>query len=376
MNIRSTTPVLKRFATSSLVVASAVSLVISSAGPVFADRFDDQIKSLEGQIAGYQKQAAKLREEANGLQAAIAGLQAQQDAIQAQIDLSQAKHDQLEQQIKNTQDRIEKNQITLSSTLADMYVSGDVSPIEMLASSKNIGDYLDQQEYRSSIRDKIDQTIKEIKKLKSSLEKKKAEVEQVLNDQSAQKAQLVSKKQEQATLLAQTQGNEANYNALIGQQNSQISGLRAQQAAANAAAAHTYSVSNLVSGGTCGGGYPSVWCNAPMDSLVDNWGMYNRECVSYVAFKIAASGRYMPYWGGYGNANQWPGNARAAGIPTGSEPRVGSAAVMNVGYYGHVMYVEGVNGDGSIRVSQFNWGIRGEYSTMNISPSGLTFIYF
>ena len=376
MNIRSTTPVLKRFATSSLIVASAVSLVIGSTGPVFADRFDDQIRNLEGQISGYQKQAAKLREEANGLQAAIAGLQAQQDAIQAQIDLSQAKHDQLEQQIKNTQDKIEKNQITLSSTLADMYVSGDVSPIEMLASSKNIGDYLDQQEYRSSIRDKIDQTIKEIKKLKSSLEKKKAEVERVLNDQSAQKAQLVAKKQEQATLLAQTQGNEANYNALIGQQNSQISGLRAQQAAANAAASRTYSVSDLVSGGTCGGGYPSVWCNAPMDSLVDNWGMYNRECVSYAAFKVAASGRYMPYWGGYGNANQWPGNARASGIPTRSEPRVGSVAVMNVGYYGHVMYVEGINGDGSIHVSQFNWGIRGEYSTMNISPSGLTFIYF
>lgn len=376
MNIRSTTPVLKRFATSSLVVASAVSLVIGSTGPVFADRFDDQIRSLEGQISSYQKQAAKLREEANGLQAAIAGLQAQQDAIQAQIDLSQAKHDQLEQQIKNTQDKIEKNQITLSSTLADMYVSGDVSPIEMLASSKNIGDYLDQQEYRSSIRDKIDQTIKEIKKLKSSLEKKKTEVERVLNDQSAQKAQLVAKKQEQATLLAQTQGNEANYNALIGQQNSQISSLRAQQAAANAAASRTYSVSDLVSGGTCGGGYPSVWCNAPMDSLVDNWGMYNRECVSYAAFKVAASGRYMPYWGGYGNANQWPGNARASGIPTGSEPRVGSVAVMNVGYYGHVMYVEGINGDGTIHVSQFNWGVRGEYSTMNISPSGLTFIYF
>ena len=376
MNIRSTTPVLKRFATSSLVVASAVSLVIGSTGPVFADRFDDQIRSLEGQISSYQKQAAKLREEANSLQAAIAGLQAQQDAIQAQIDLSQAKHDQLEQQIKNTQDKIEKNQITLSSTLADMYVSGDVSPIEMLASSKNIGDYLDQQEYRSSIRDTIDQTIKEIKKLKSSLEKKKTEVERVLNDQSAQKAQLVAKKQEQATLLAQTQGNEANYNALIGQQNSQISSLRAQQAAANAAASRTYSVSDLVSGGTCGGGYPSVWCNAPMDSLVDNWGMYNRECVSYAAFKVAASGRYMPYWGGYGNANQWPGNARASGIPTGSEPRVGSVAVMNVGYYGHVMYVEGINGDGTIHVSQFNWGVRGEYSTMNISPSGLTFIYF
>lgn len=145
--------------------------------------------------------------------------------------------------------------------------------------------------------------------------------------------------------------------------------------AANAAAAQVYSVNHLVSDGTCGD-YPIVWCDAPTDSLVDDWGMYNRESVSYAAFKVAASGRYMPYWGGYGNANQWISNAQAAGIPTGSEPQVGSVAVMNVGYYGHVMYVEAINDDGKIHVSQFNWGASGEYSTMDINLSGLTFIYF
>jgi surface antigen len=359
-----------------MIVASAFAMAIGTPHSLFADRFDEQIKQIEGQVSSYQQEAAKLREEGNTLKNAIAGLQAQQDSIQAQINLSQAKKDQLEQQIKDTTAQIEKNQITLTSTLADIYVNGDVSPIEMLASSKNVGDYLDQQEYRSSIRDKVDDMIKEIKKLKASLEEKKVEVDRVLQDQSAQKTALVAKQNEQATLLAQTQGSEANYNTLIGQQNAQISNLRAQQAAANAAAAQTYSVSGLMSGGSCGGGYPSVWCNAPQDSLVDNWGMYNRECVSYTAFKVAASGRYMPYWGGRGNANEWPSSARADGIPTGSEPRVGSVAIMNVGWYGHAMYVERVNGDGTIFVSQFNWGVRGEYSTMNISPSGLTFIYF
>jgi surface antigen len=49
---------------------------------------------------------------------------------------------------------------------------------------------------------------------------------------------------------------------------------------------------------------------------------------------------------------------------------------MYVGYYGHAMYVEGVNANGTIRVSQFNWGIRGEYSEMTVSSSGLTYIYF
>jgi surface antigen len=104
--------------------------------------------------------------------------------------------------------------------------------------------------------------------------------------------------------------------------------------------------------------------------------MYNRECVSYTAWKVASTGRYVPHFGGAGNANQWPASARADGIATGSTPKVGSAAVMYVGYYGHVMYVEGINSNGTIHVSQFNWGVRGEYSEMDVNPSGLTFIYF
>jgi surface antigen len=107
--------------------------------------------------------------------------------------------------------------------------------------------------------------------------------------------------------------------------------------------------------------------------------MYNRECVSYTAWKVYSTYGYMPYWGGVGNANQWPGNAARAGIPTSSTPRVGSVAVWNVGYYGHVMWVEAVNADGSIWISQYNYDFNGRYSEMYVSAgmaSNLTYIYF
>jgi surface antigen len=126
----------------------------------------------------------------------------------------------------------------------------------------------------------------------------------------------------------------------------------------------------------CGGGYPARWCNAPLDSLIDNWGMYNRECVSYAAYKIVASGRTMPYWGGHGNANQWPANARAAGIPVDGNPKVGDVAISMAGPYGFAMYVEAVQSDGKIHVSQYNYDNQGEYSEMTISPGGLYFIHF
>lgn len=377
MNIRSTTPVLKRVSTLSVVGVVAFSLVFSSfSQPVFADEYDQKIKAIESQVSSYQQQAAKLRDEANTLQNTINGLRVQQDTIQAQINLSQTKYDQLVQQIKNTEIKIAKNKKALSRTISDLYVNDKVSPIEMLASSKNIGDYLDQQEYRGSIKKKVEKTIKDIKALKISLENKRDEAKKVLDDQKSQKELLAAKQAEQATLLAQTQGNEANYQAMISNSNNQIASLRDQQKAANAARLRSSGGGTVVAGDPGKGGYPSVWAHAPQDSIVDNWGMYNRECVSYAAWKVHQAYGNMPYWGGYGNANQWPSNARGAGISTGSEPKVGSVAVMSGGYYGHVAWVESVNGN-TITVSQYNWGVAGEYSEMTVSKGAFdTYIYF
>jgi surface antigen len=104
--------------------------------------------------------------------------------------------------------------------------------------------------------------------------------------------------------------------------------------------------------------------------------MYMRQCVSYTAWKVAASGRHMPYWGGIGNANQWDDNARRAGIPTDGSPRVGDVAISNSGYYGHAMYVEAVFGDGTIYVSQYNASWTGTYSEARINKGSLVFIHF
>ena len=97
-------------------------------------------------------------------------LQTQQNTIQAQINLSKTKYDQLVAQIKDTEQKIISNQGVLKETIGDLYVSSNVSPIEMLASSRNIGDYLDQQEYRTGIQDRVESAISEIKSLKKQLE--------------------------------------------------------------------------------------------------------------------------------------------------------------------------------------------------------------
>jgi surface antigen len=83
----------------------------------------------------------------------------------------------------------------------------------------------------------------------------------------------------------------------------------------------------------------------------------------------------MPYWGGVGNANQWPGDARAAGIATGSTPKVHSVAISMGGAFGHAMWVEAVSGN-MIYVSQYNYDLAGHYSEMWVNGGSFTYLYF
>ena len=80
--------------------------------------------------------------------------------------------------------------------------------------------------------------------------------------------------------------------------------------------------------------------------------------------------------GNMGNANMWAANARRAGFPVDSTPRVGDIFQTGSGRYGHVGYVESVNGDGTITVSDMNYNGRwGKVTVRPTSPSGLNFIH-
>ena len=338
---------------------------------VLADRFDDQINALRDQNSQNSAARAQLGAEAATLADTVAKLQQQIDTLQAQINANQAKSDDLQRQITEAQAELDRQKAILGENIKAMYLEGQISTLEMLASSKDLSDFVDKQEYRNSVSDKIKTTVQKITDLKQQLAKQKQEVEQLLVDQRAMNVQLDAQRAEQATLLAANESQQADLSAQIKSNNSQISDLRRQQAIENA----RYNIGSM-KGDPNNGGYPTVWANAPQDSLIDNWGMYNRECVSFTAWKVWNSGRHMPYWGGYGNANQWDDNARAEGIPVDTNPREGDVAISNSGPFGHAMYVEAVGGNGTIYVSQYNAQLNGQYSEGWRYTTGLVFIHF
>jgi surface antigen/peptidoglycan hydrolase CwlO-like protein len=357
-----------------LIVTILTAVILGGAtligGTVKADQFDQQIQALEDQNAANQSQADALAATAASYQQAVDALNAKINALQAAIVATQAQIDSLQAQITKAQAELDHEKQVLGENIKTMYLEGDVSTLEVLASSKDLSDFVNKQEYRNSVADKVSSSVQKINTLKAELQKQQREQQSLLKDETTQQNQVQADQAQQTALLNYTEGQKAAYDQQISSTNAQISSLRAQQALLNR------KLGGVPTAGDPGrGGYPVVWNNAPQDSTIDSWGMYNRECVSYTAWKVYQTYGYMPYWGGVGNANQWPGDAQRAGISTGSVPKPHSVAIWNVGAFGHAMWVEAVNGS-TIYVSQYNYDYQGHYSEMSINGAGLTYIYF
>ena len=388
MKKRSTTPVSKSFIMRGSLLAIAILMAASApfaymGTPAAARDYDAEIRAVQNQIDQYNAEASRLSAEADSLQNKVAQLNSEKAAMQAQVDLTQTEHDQLVADIKANEKKIANNQQALGKTMADMYVDDDISPLEMLASSKNIADYVDKQTQRSSVRDSLSKTITEIKRLKKELEEQKTQVKQKLDDLTNQRNMLAAKEAEQQSLLNSTRGQEAAYQQLSAEGRAKRQQIEREQQI-EIARRYAGAGGTAVAGDPGRGGYPNNLANTDYyNPVVDPWGMYSRQCVSYTAWKVYQKNGYMPYWGGVGNANQWPGNADRAGIPRGSTPRAGSVGVIMSGQYGHVVWVESVNSDGTINISQYNelnaggpgWGNYSE--RYNVHPRTYdTYIYF
>lgn len=395
MKLRTTTPASPlTYAMRIGIVATVVVMAITLPAQIFmnqsvsADAYDAKIQALRQKIAGYQDDAAALKKKADTLQNAVNQLSTEKSKLQAEIDLRQVEYNKLVKEIKDTETRIQENRRTSGDLIVKSSLSEDIPLIVRLAASENLADYIDGEVSRISVRDTIVQKTEENEKLKLLLKEKQVKVKKVLDDQKAKRNELAGKEAEQRKLLNDTRGNEAEYNKLISGASEEIKRVQAEQQAAyeRARAAWANSGGTYITRGGSGGGYP--WANAYWNynigysTVVDDWGLFARQCVSYVAWKLDSKGYGVKHFGGRGNARDWPSTTSGYTSQTTGVPHVGDAAIIPYSGnfpYGHVMYVESINGDGSINISEYNFAGPGIYSERNIPRStyaGYVFITF
>lgn len=94
-----------------------------------------------------------------------------------------------------------------------------------------------------------------------------------------------------------------------------------------------------------------------------DWG----QCTFFVKTKRPDIGNY------WGNADQWGYSARAAGYEVNNTPTVGSIGVAT--NYMHVVYIEAVNGDGTVTLSEMNYVSLGVISTRVAPISEFVYIH-
>jgi len=371
-----------------LLVAGVMAFSALGAVPLVRANLSRQIEKLQQENKKNEAVQYKLEIQATDFSDQINKLQQQMAALENQIQTNRARSNALEKEITKAEAELDKQKQLLGQSIKAMYLEGQITTIEMLASSRNLSEFVDKQQYRDAVKDKIKLTLDKITRLKLQLNGQKEEVENLIKEQRAAQEKLDEQRAEQNRLLGLNVQERADLDVKIQKNAERITELQAQQVLANA----RLFGGKLPPGVPGGGGYP--WGDAvcvhpgaadppcgqydwgyPEAGIYDKWGYGYRNCTSYVAWKIKQrTGRMIS---GLGDAKSWPTTVGdRVDVDYGQGARVGDAAVITAGTYGHVMYVEAVEGD-TAYVSDYNVGGDGYYRAARpIKQAGLYFIHF
>ncbi len=168
-----------------LLVAGSVSV-----GVVHAS-IQSQIDALNAKDTQALGNLNDLQLQAKNYQDAIHKLEAEINAVQAAINASEAKQAQLQTQINLNQLKLNQQKKVLGEDLKSMYVGGQMTTVEMLATSKNLSDFVDAETYGSAVQNKIQNTLNQITALQNELRAQQSQVQQLLATQQTPAGSLV-----------------------------------------------------------------------------------------------------------------------------------------------------------------------------------------
>ncbi|MBQ6394706.1 CHAP domain-containing protein [Candidatus Saccharibacteria bacterium] len=313
---------------------------------------------------------------ANTLEGEVERLNNEIAIIESRIATNQATADDLAKSIKLNEEKLAAEQEALAEMLVDIYFDGEPDALTLLASSSSISEYAAKQAQMDTVKTQINLSAESVKLLKEELEQQKLEVERIIADQETQRTAVAAKRNEQATLIAKYRDNAAAY-------------------AADAEAARKIKEAEMEEqrriilasiAGTAGyddgnDSYPySSWCKSHGYEayIYAYYGYYavKCQCTDYAAWMAST------YWGlsaaslPKGNAKNWGSSARSMGYRVDTNPEAYTVAVSTSGYWGHVMWVHSVNGNGTVNISEYNGSYEFNYATRTVSTAGLEFIHF
>ena len=401
-------------------VVTGTALALGTLAPsVNAQDIDSQINSANSQIQNLnnQKQAVagqveQLSQDLTNVQSRINSVQAEQETAKANLEVLKAEISKLETLIAERNERLKDQARAVQVNGARSYVDFLLNADSITDVVNRIGVIVDlvganRQLMQEQARDKEQVQTKE-QAQKDNLNQQKANEAQLQNLQTElsatftkHKATLANLSNEELEAIAARDGlvqekerlaaekaradaekaaaqkaAEEAKEAMLKATEEAVAKAAATPAAATASTPATIAAkseaavaksSNIVVGGSFA---------APDPSFVAALnGGYFGQCTYYMYNRFAQLGSPIRTTA-LGNAAEWPANAAAAGYGVSSTPRAGTAIVFQRGVggadpvYGHVGFVERVNADGSLFISEMNVQGLNVISTRTI-PAGV-----
>ena len=384
-------------------VVTGTALALGALAPsVNAQYIDSQISSANSQIQNLNNQKQAVASQVDQLSQDLSNVQSRINSVQAEQETAKANLEVLKAEISKLETLIAERNERLKDQARAVQVNGARSYLDFLLNADSITDVVNRigvivdlvganrQLMQEQARDKEQVETKE-QAQKANLAQQEANEAQLQNLQSElsatfnkHKATLANLSNEELEAIAARDGlvqekerlaaekaradaekaaaqkaAEAAKEAMLKATEESVAQAAATTAAATVSTPATIAAksaapakaANIVVGGSFA---------APDPSFVAALnGGYFGQCTYYMYNRFAQLGSPIRTTG-LGNAAEWPANAAAAGYGVSSTPRAGTAIVFQRGVggadpvYGHVGFVERVNADGSLFISEMN----------------------
>ena len=383
------------------VLVTGTILTLGALTPnVSAQDFDSQINSVNSTIANINDKKAAVNATIDSLVSELSGVQTKIDATQAQKAEAQAAIDSLKSEISKLEKVIAERNERLEEQARAVQTNGARSYVDFLLNAENLSDIVnrigvvmdliganrdlmqqqaedkkqveakeEQQQAKLAEQQKAEEELQGLQtKLNETFDKNKVLLANLSQEELAEISKrdgLVAEKETFQKRLAEEKAKaeaeaariaEASRQALAAEVTNSVATATSYQSPtsrATSSATAATQTSNYTY--TTGGGFPAV---DPSYRAALNGGYFG-QCTYYVFNRMAQVGTPIGH-SMMGNAAEWPAYARSYGYSVSNSPSAGSAIVFQQGLagadptYGHVAFVEAVNADGSLYISEMN----------------------
>ena len=349
---------------------------------------DTECEEAKEKMQQNKSDALNYSNKANSVGEIIEQLNGEIKSLNNVIAENEAKIKKLNKEIEKTEQKLDDDRSALAELLVNMHFSSDAEPILVLAGSTSISDLAEKVAREEVVKQEIVVASEKVKETKNELNNQKSEVEATLAANEQSRMALATKQESQKELKAsyENSADEAEVMARYWEEQvKRMSWTPPVTSSGNGTrwtgAGNTYPYQNVCSY-DFDYGAPGNWV-FPYGGLIC-------QCTDYASYKAYEKFGITNTWGGdawayiYGGGRTVPYNGATTYVNSVASPN--SIAIWPASYpgaTGHVAWVESVNGDGTMNITEYNvnWPANGCYekdfcSRTGVGTAGVNFLHF